>query len=258
MQQTEGTQKVSDLIARYQQELLAMHKRQQHTAPPPAPSGDNWLNTAYPLPDIEQDRAALAAVAPPPQGPVAVPEQSAVQPETFPTAEVAKPEEPPAEAAAGEEPAYPYTDEDLQGQVPRPEDPAPPAESPAYTGYLRVYVFTANSAEPLAGARVTVTRPAEDRDEVLFASATTDGDGFTQVIPLPSVNPALTMRPDVPQPYVTYNIRVQAEGFSPTRYENVPVYGDNYVTQPAAMVPLLPGQSTGDGRTFYSKGPADL
>lgn len=50
-----------------------------------------------------------------------------------------------------------------------PAEPAPPiAESP-FVGYLRVFTFTANEAEPIQGARVTVRR----RD-ALYANTETD------------------------------------------------------------------------------------
>ncbi|MBQ5841478.1 MAG: carboxypeptidase regulatory-like domain-containing protein [Clostridia bacterium] len=244
MQQPENTQKVSELIARYRQELLELHAKRPTEAPLPAPVTDNWLDDRFPQPDILRDRAALTPARPVAEEPQEAPQTVAV---ISPAVE------------AEEAPTYPYTDEDLNGQVPRDEQPAPPTvEAPAYTGYLRVFVFTGDTAEPLAGARVTVTRPADEEGDILFASTTTDIDGFTPVISLPSVSPALTMQPGNVQPYVTYNIHVNADGFSPTVYENVPVYGDNYVTQPAAMVPTVEGQGPNDTRIFPSQGPADL
>ncbi len=242
MQQPEKSQKVSELIARYREELLQLHAKKPVVAPPsPASATENWLDTHFPPPDIRRDKAALMPDTPAQGEPQALAAISpAVEEEEVPT--------------------YPYTDQDLDGQVPRDEQPTPTAteEAPAYTGYLRVFVFTGDTAEPLPGARVTVTRPAQGEGDIIFASTTTDIDGFTPVIPLPSVSPALTMQPNNIQPYVTYNIRVNADGFSPTIYENVPVYGNNYVTQPAAMVPLLEGQDPNDTRTFPSQGPADL
>ena len=135
---------------------------------------------------------------------------------------------------------------------PAPEPPPTPPESD-YVGYLRVFVFTADGAEPLTGARVVVSR----QDEV-YANLETDRDGYTPVIPLPSVDPALSQRPGNPAPYTTYDIRVEANGFQPARYANVPVYGNNYVTQPAAMRPILPGENPEDTRPFTSGGPTNL
>lgn len=131
--------------------------------------------------------------------------------------------------------------------------PAPPiAESP-FVGYLRVVTFSGNQAEPIEGARVVVSR-----GDTVYANTETDRDGTTPVIPLPSVDPALTLRPGNDQPYVPYTIQVNAEGFRPVRHENVPVYGNNYVTQPIALLPLLPGADADDIRDFRSGGPANL
>ena len=166
--------------------------------------------------------------------------------------------EPPAPATP-QYPTPPATEETLEPEPPTSQEPPTPpviGESP-FVGYTRVFVFTGGGAEPLQGARVTVSRQEEDT-EVLYANAETDIDGFTPVIPLPSVNPALTMQPDGPQPFVTYDIGVQADGFRPVRHENVPVYGNNYVTQPVSMVPLLPGEPDSDTQIFQSGGPADL
>ena len=163
-----------------------------------------------------------------------------------------------AAMAQEQEPTFPYTDEDLNGQPPLPQDtPAPPAEGEApFVGYLRVFVFSGGGAEPLPNARVAVSRPQGD-SETLFANVVTDRDGFTPVIPLPSVNPALTMQPGTAAPYVPYDIEVTADGFISSIYKNVPVYGNTYVTQPAAMVPLIPGGDNST-RTFDSGGPANL
>ena len=140
----------------------------------------------------------------------------------------------------------------------REEQPSsPPIAESAFIGCVRVFAFTANEAEPLQGARVTVSRAEED-GEVLYANAETDRDGFTPVIPLPTVDPALSLRPDGAQPFIPYDIRVTADGFRPVIHRNVPVYGNNYVTQPAALVPLLPGGENGGTQQFQSGGPADL
>lgn len=140
--------------------------------------------------------------------------------------------------------------------TPQP-DPTPTPDAPAFVGYLRVFAFTGGGAEPISGARVVVTRPDGDAQTV-YANLTTDRDGFTPVIALPSVDPALTLRPGNVQPYVTYAVRVTADGFQPVEHSNIPVYGDNYVTQPVAMTPILPGGNADDTQEFTSGGPANL
>ncbi len=215
------------LIEEYNRQLMATY-RQATPAPAPTPPADStWLDENYPVPNIERDKAMMAVV------------------------------EDSAEAPAA--PQFPYTDGDLQGEVPRDNEAvSPPAigESP-YVGYMRVFVFTGQTAEPIEGATVTVTRPQGERNE-LYATAMTGIDGFTPVLPLPSVSPALTMRPDIPFPYVAYDIRVSAPGFRSVIYENVPVYGNNYVTQSANLLPLIPGQDAGDPIIVRSGAPTNL
>ena len=155
----------------------------------------------------------------------------------------------------------PNIQRDKEAMAPPQTAPAPPppsqADSPAFVGYLRVYAFAGGGAEPIAGARVVVTRPDGD-GQTVYANLTTDADGFTPVIALPSVDPALTLRPGSVQPYVTYAVRVTADGFQPVEHRNVPVYGDNYVTQPVAMTPILPGQNADNAQEFTSGGPTNL
>lgn len=236
MEQHSEKRRVQELIEEYNRQLMNTYRQQPKT--PPTPPETSWLDEQYPLPDIERDRTALAAAATPT--------------EPVPPAE---PTAPPSD----DTPQFPYTDEDLNGEVPRGDDtPAPPEIGPSpYVGYLRVFVFTGQSAEPLQGATVSVTREQGESDE-LYATATTDIDGFTPILPLPSVNPALTMRPDIPSPYVAYDIRVDAVGFQPVIYENVPIYGNNYVTQSASMLPLVPGQDPNIPRVYRSGAPTNL
>lgn len=140
----------------------------------------------------------------------------------------------------------------------QPEPQTAPVPPPSdFVGYLRAYTFTGNGAEPIAGARVVVTRPDGD-GQTVYANLTTDADGFTPVIALPSVDPALTLRPGDIQPYVTYTIRITADGFRPVEHRNIPIYGNNYVTQPVAMTPILPGANATDTQAFTSGGPTNL
>ena len=252
MQHSEDKTNVQKLIEEYNRQLMDAYRRQTPQPPTPQPKttaeppaiDDRWLDEQFPLPDIERDRAAIAVAAVPSQQPQ----------ETTPPNETAQ-----TAAPSTDEPQFPYTDEDLNGEVPRAEDtPAAPNIGPSpFVGYLRVFVFTGQRAEPLQGATVTVTRPQSEQD-TLYATATTDIDGFTPVLPLPSVNPTLTMRPDIPNPYVPYDIRVSASGFQTTIYENVPIYGNNYVTQSANMLPLIPGQDASVPRIVRSGAPTNL
>ena len=201
----------------YRRQMMEMY-RQATPTPSPITAEDNWLDSRYPEPNIERDRAAIA---PPPPDPESGP-QPTPEPEPQPT-----------------------------------PTPTPAPEPADFVGYLRVFAFTGSGAEPIVGARVVVTRPDGD-GQTVYANLTTDRDGFTPVIALPSVDPALTLRPGTVQPYVTYAVRVTADGFQPVEHRNIPVYGDNYVTQPVAMTPILPGGDADNTQEFTSGGPANL
>ena len=154
---------------------------------------------------------------------------------------------------------YPDPDIERDKEALEPLSPAPeppPQSTTDFVGYLRVFTFTAGGAEPIAGARVIVTRP-QGATQTIYANLTTDRDGFTPVVALPTVDPALTLQPGMTQPYVTYAVRVTADGFQSVEHTNIPVYGDNYVTQPVALTPILPGQSA-DTQEFTSGGPTTL
>ena len=198
----------------YRRQLLELSRRAVSSPPASPPAEENWLDSRFPEPHIELDKATMAPVTE---------------------------EEPPQT-----EPSTPS--EESEAPVPAP----PIAESP-FVGYLRIFTSTANEAEPIEEARVTVSR-----GDTLYANTATNRDGYTPVIPLPTVDPNLTLQPGGPQPYVTYTIQVNANGFRPIRYENVPIYGNNYVTQSVVLLPLLPGEDPDVTQDFTSGGPANL
>ena len=200
----------SNVMDTYRRQMMEMY-RLATPSPAAVPAEDNWLDSRYPEPNIQQDKEAIASISP-----------------------------------------------DLEPEPEPQSQPTPPPSEPAeFVGYLRVFAFTGEGAEPIVGARVIVTKPDGETQNV-FANLTTDGDGFTPVIALPSVDPALTLRPGNAQPYVTYAVRVTADGFQPVEHRNIPVYGDNYVTQPVAMTPILPGKDADTTQEFTSGGPANL
>ena len=133
-----------------------------------------------------------------------------------------------------------------------PQTEVAPPESP-FVGYLRAFVFTGEGAEPLEAARVVVSR-----GDTVYANVTTNRDGFTPVLALPSVDPALTLTPGNATPYTAYDVVVTADGFRGARHRNLPVYGNNYVTLPSPLYPLLPGENPDAMQEYSSGGPTNL
>ncbi len=231
MNEEKKSRPVKELIEEYNRRLMEIYQRQM----PSQPETDNRFLQDFPLPDVQRDREALAANTQPLEASVEQPDD---------TLDV------------------PYTSDELQQRPPYPveelqTDEAPEPMAAPYIGYLQVFAFTGQTAVPLEGARVVITR-RQGEETTLYANTVTDRNGQTPVIPLPSVDPALTMQPNLSQPFISYDIQVNADGFSSALYRDVPVYGNNYVTQPAAMLPLLPGEDPNTPRIYYSGGPADL
>lgn len=180
----------------------------------PAPTTDDWLEQRYPEPDIERDKSAIIAQ------------------DTFFYEDVA--------------------------ETPAPTSSETPTEPPAiaptpFIGYLRVFAVTASGAEPIQGARVSVSN-----DGVVYAETITDRDGYTQVIPLPTVDPALSLQPNNPAPYVAYTVLTEADGFRSVRHNNLPVYGNDFVTQTVMLMPLTPGDDPTAVLEFSSGAPTNL
>ncbi len=231
---------VSEMIERYNRELMELYRANPQADKPAntplkaSAQEESWLERDFPLPNPERDRQQLAA------------DNRKADPTTEKT-----------------QPAFPYTEAQLRGAVPFPlaqpifeSKREKPSEVALFEGFLRVFVFTGQEAEPLAGAAVTVTRQ-EGEKEQLYATAITDRNGQTPFFPLPSVNPEQTLHPGVAKPFVSYDVRVIADGFFTAIYRDIPVYGGSRVTQSAGLYPLIPGADA-TPLVFRSGGPADL
>ena len=224
MDKKNGIHNVRELIERYNRELMNTYRQQQ-------PLTQQQLDDEFPLPDIERDRQVLATAATP------------TPPPPVPPSMTPPPPVPP-----------------VQPQAPVTPPPPPESEPAPYVGYLQIYAYTGSTAEPIEGAQVFVSRD-NNGDSLLYAATVTNRSGLTPVIPLPSVDPMLSMSPETAQnglPYVAYDIQVSALGFTPIRFENVPIYGGNSVTQPAAMLPLIAGENPDLPRVYRSGGPTNL
>ena len=108
------------------------------------------------------------------------------------------------------------------------------------TGYLMVKVSTARGAIPLPDAAVNIRGGSESNSGVLF-SLTTNSDGQTPRVPLPTPELYYSESPNNPIPYALYNIDVFKDGYVPTYFNNVPIFPSVISVQPAVMIPLSEG-----------------
>ncbi len=113
-----------------------------------------------------------------------------------------------------------------------------PGEQPAGggSGTLIVQVYTARRAEPVAGAQVVVTLPA-DGGEVLYKIMRTDIDGRTPPLQLP-VEPAR----EGSVPYAVYRVYVTADNYLSSGALNAQIFPGVTGVLP---VELIPGKEAG-------------
>lgn len=109
--------------------------------------------------------------------------------------------------------------------------------APEGTGFLVVQVTTANSAIPLAGAQVTVSRGAAEGSDVLY-ELQTGNDGKTPRVALPTPSRTQSQRPGLVPPFSTYHIAVALEGYERAEYNEVPIFDGIIAMQQADLVPV--------------------
>lgn len=101
------------------------------------------------------------------------------------------------------------------------------------TGQLLVNVRTALGALPVEGALVTVTGSGEP------IRSYTDISGASERIELPTPDLALSLTPgSATQPYSSYDVRVDADGFYTVRTVSVPVFPGIVSVQNINMIPI--------------------
>ena len=110
-------------------------------------------------------------------------------------------------------------------------------------GYLIIRASTARGAIPLPYAAVSIRGATAENSGMLF-SLTTNSDGLTQKIALPSPERALSESPGNPSPFSSWNVDVFKEGYIPISFSAVPVYSGVVSVQPAVMVPISEGFRT--------------
>lgn len=125
------------------------------------------------------------------------------------------------------------------------EQPFPAVPETDCYGYLVVQVTTARGAIPLEGAQVDVLTyepldpPPDGRtDGIAVAMLTTDRDGNTPTIRLPSPPCSNSESPDAGRPYALYQCTVRLNGYYDQTHVGIPVYEGITVIQPVVMIPL--------------------
>jgi len=111
-------------------------------------------------------------------------------------------------------------------------------------GFLRFSVGNALGTIPIENATVYVyTDPSNGDEGRLLYTLTTDRDGLTETVTLPTPPLSESFSPEAPKPYSTYNVFATKQGFYPTEGRTVPLFPGITSIQPINMVPLseMPG-----------------
>ena len=104
-------------------------------------------------------------------------------------------------------------------------------------GYMKINVFTASNAFPVADATVRVYGNEEQNGGFDF-SIKTNRNGNTDVIELPAPSASLSMSPNAPeQPFSTYNLEISAQGYYPKTLVDVAIFQGIMSIIPVEMFP---------------------
>ncbi len=233
---------VDELIRRYNEELLAMKKRHDEKNEAIVPTMAE-LDVQYPMPNVEQDLAALRDGESTVDVTASDAESNAVNEENTGQTDAA-PASPPLGIPAF--PLYPAQEEILPPSAPPPQEMS--------LGYLKGFVTTGKGALPVPNAQVIVTRVVND-EEVLEQAARTDISGYTPLFTLPAVSGIYSMTPGNAAPFTYYTVYARADGFYPVRLRDVPLYGGITAIQPIDLIPVAEGDDPNRERVITEGAP---
>lgn len=94
-------------------------------------------------------------------------------------------------------------------------------------------VFTGNNTYPIENAKVLVVK-----DDNLYTFLTTDRDGVTKKVRLPSFPEANSLNPDSDKQYVNYTGEVYATGFTPKKGLLIEAVGGSDIVLDVQMTPI--------------------
>ena len=103
-------------------------------------------------------------------------------------------------------------------------------------GYIKMQVSTAGGVLPVSDAKVTITKEIGNNVFTLY-TLTTDVNGQTLAVPLPTPNSSLSQTPDNSAPYSTYTITIEHPRYQNVYNYRVPVFDGITSIQPVVLLP---------------------
>lgn len=105
-------------------------------------------------------------------------------------------------------------------------------------GRLSIRTFTAGGALPVADTIVRIRGAMEENRDVEY-TLTTDVDGITEKISLPTSSIAYSQSPNPAEaPFANYDIEIFKEGYYGKRIYNLPIFDGVDTTLPVNMIPI--------------------
>lgn len=104
-------------------------------------------------------------------------------------------------------------------------------------GFIQISAYTAGGALPVPNLDVRISGNEEGNIGVEY-SVTTDRNGLTDVIALPTPSASYSQSPNSPeQPYAKYDVRVSGEGFYSKSIYDIAIFGGIKTILPLEMIP---------------------
>ena len=102
-------------------------------------------------------------------------------------------------------------------------------------GYLITQTRTASDAVPLEGISIRIL---DDEERGIYELMTNES-GETPLVSLETIDASLSQDPYYPgQPFVSYDVLAQAEGFQPIYISGIPIYEGETAILPITMIPM--------------------
>ena len=105
-------------------------------------------------------------------------------------------------------------------------------------GHLKVQVFTAYGAIPIAETGVLVTKDIEEY-RVVFFQGFTDSSGIISDIPLPAPLTVTSSTPDIIPGYTIYDMAAVHEGYQALKTFSIGMFGGVNIIQYVKMMPEI-------------------
>lgn len=112
-------------------------------------------------------------------------------------------------------------------------------------GYLKVLVFTAYQAIPIANTEIIISKDFGD-NRVIFYRGMTDKNGMISNIELPAPLAQYVANQNILPPYTTYKLTAINDSYDSINEYTIGAFGDVRIIQYVKMTPKVLGEANGN------------